>query len=67
MPDGQTLRQVFQTAGLDLDHLTIDAFSVLADYSSYQRFDNFNDKFSPFRMAQMRILFLKTDNHINGR
>ena len=67
MPNGQTLQQVFQTAGLDLDHLTIDAFSVLADYSSYQRFDNFNDKFSPFRMAQMRQIFLKTDNHINGR
>ena len=67
MPNGQTLQQVFQTAGLDLDHLTIDAFSVLADYSSYQRFDNFNDKFSPFRMAQMRQIFLKTDNHIDGR
>ena len=67
MTNGQTLQEVFHTAGLDLDHLTIDAFSVLADYSSYQRFDNFNDKFSPFRMAQMRQIFLKTDNHINGR
>lgn len=28
--------------GLDKDHLTIDAFNVLADYSVYQRFDNFN-------------------------
>jgi len=57
--DGQTLSEVFKDAGLDSDHLTIDAFSVLADYSVYQRFDNFNSKYSPFRMAQMRKIFLK--------
>jgi len=67
MEDGQTLAEVFRRAGLDSDHLTIDAFSVLADYSTYQRFDNFNDKYSPFRLAQMRKIFLKTDNHIDGR
>jgi len=63
----QTLREVFRGAGLDSDHLTIDAFNVLADYSVYQRFDNFNGKYSPFRMGQMRKIFLKTDNHIDGR
>jgi len=67
MEDGQTLRDVFKVAGLDSDHLTIDAFSVLADYSVYQRFDNFNSKYSPFRMGKMRKIFLKTDNHIDGR
>ena len=67
MEDGQTLKEVFEAAGLDKDHLTIDAFNVLADYSVYQRFDNFNSKYSPFRMAQMRKIFLKTDNHIDGR
>jgi len=65
--DGKTLSQVFQEAGLDEDHLTIDAFSVLADYSVYQRFDNFNAKYSPFRMADMRRIFLKTSNHMGGR
>lgn len=59
MEDGQTLKEVFQKAGLDSDHLTIDAFNVLADYSVYQRFDNFNSKYSPFRLAQMRKIFLK--------
>jgi hypothetical protein len=39
MEDGQTLAEVFRRAGLDSDHLTIDAFSVLADYSTYQRFE----------------------------
>ena len=40
--DGRTLTEVFKAAGIDKDHLTIDAFNVLADYSVYQRFDNFN-------------------------
>jgi len=65
--DGKTLGQVFKEAGLDKDHLTIDAFNVLADYSVYQRFDNFNAKYSPFRMADMRRIFLKSNNHIEGR
>ena len=65
--DGSTLGEVFEKAGLDSDHLTIDAFNVLADYSVYQRFDNFNSKYSPFRMAQMRKIFLKVENHIEGR
>ena len=67
LKDGKTLKEVFQNAGLDKDHLTIDAFDVLADYSVYQRFDNFNSKYSPFRLADMRRIFLKTTNHIEGR
>lgn len=65
--DGQTLQQVFESAGIDKDHLTIDAFNVLADYSVYQRFDNFNAKYSPFRMADLRRIFLKTSNNMGGR
>jgi len=65
--DGRTLQQVFHDAGLDTDHLTIDAFNVLADYSVFVRFDQFNHSFSPFRLADMRRMFLKTTNHIDGR
>lgn len=67
MEDGQTLQEVFSSAGLSADHLTIDAFNVLADYSVYQRFDNFNGKYSPFRLAQIRKIFLKVENVIDGR
>jgi AMP deaminase len=62
--DGKTLGQVFEQDGLDKDQLTIDAFNVLADYSVYQRFDNFNAKYSPFRMADMRCILKKTNNHM---
>ena len=65
--DGVTLRQVFKDAGLNAEHLTIDAFNVLADHSVYQRFDRFNSKYSPFKMAHMRKIFLKVDNHLKGR
>ncbi|CAJ1953637.1 unnamed protein product [Cylindrotheca closterium] len=65
--DGKTLKEIFENAGIDRDHLTIDAFNVLADYSVYQRFDNFNAKYSPFRMADLRRIFLKTNNAMGGR
>ena len=42
-------------------------YAVLADYSVYQRFDNFNSKYSPFRLAQLRKIFLKVDNCMDGR
>ena len=67
LENGQTLRQVFLEAGLNCEHLTIDHFNILADYSVYQRFDNFNNKYSPFRLAQMRKIFLKVENITEGR
>jgi hypothetical protein len=67
LKEGITLRQVFQDAGINTEHLTIDAFNVLADHSVYERFDNFNSKYSPFKLAKLRNIFLKVDNHINGR
>lgn len=64
---GDTLKDVFEAAGLSADHMTIDAFNVLADYSVYQRFDNFNSKYSPFRLAEVRKIFLKVENVMHGR
>jgi len=68
-PDGrkQTLGEVFKEAGLNKDNLTVDAFNVLADYSVYQRFDNFNSKYSPFHNGDLRKIFLKSENIMNGR
>jgi len=67
LENGQTLKEVFESAGLSADHMTIDAFNVLADYSVYQRFDNFNSKYSPFRLADVRKIFLKVENILEGR
>lgn len=65
--DGKTLKQVFHEAGVSTDHLNIDSFAVMADHSVYTRFDNFNAKYSPFRLSDMRRIFLKTTNHMEGR
>ena len=67
MENRQTLTEVFEAAGLSAYHMTIDAFNVLADYSVYHRFDNFNSKYSPFRLGEVRRIFLKVDNVIQGK
>lgn len=33
---------------------------------TFQRFDKFNDKYNPVGASELRDLYLKTDNHING-
>lgn len=64
--NGQTLKDLFDSAGLSVSHMTIDAFNILADYSVYQRFDNFNSKYrcvdfrEPFSLYWIfaRLIFL---------
>jgi AMP deaminase len=63
----QTLQAVFEEAKIDPEHFSIDAFNVLADYTLYQRFDRFNERYSPWRLAKMRKIFLKSDNDTGGR
>jgi len=66
--DNKTLREVFVDAGIDHSCISIDAFNVLADHSTYQRFDKFNSKYSPFKLAKMRLIFLKSaGNPLKGR
>ena len=33
---------------------------------TFQRFDKFNDKYNPVGASELRDLYLKTDNYING-
>ena len=33
----------------------------------FHRFDNFNDSYNPFGAKDLRTIFMKTSNHINGR
>ncbi|PRP84100.1 AMP deaminase [Planoprotostelium fungivorum] len=62
----QTLEQVFQKAKLRPSDLTINSLDVYAD-NTFQRFDNFNNKYNPFGFSELRTVFLKTDNFIKGR
>lgn len=61
-----TLGQMFSKAGIT-ENLTIDQLNVQADHTLFERFDNFNNKYNPLGVGDLRSLLLKTDNFMNGR
>lgn len=67
-PDGKevTLIQTIQHLGLEVADFTVDALDVRAD-NTFQRFDNFNDKYSPFGFSELRTIFLKSENQLEGK
>mmetsp|Transcript_29268 Transcript_29268/g.84084 ORF Transcript_29268/g.84084 Transcript_29268/m.84084 type:complete len:752 (+) Transcript_29268:71-2326(+) len=67
------LREVFNSAGVeDSDDVTADRLCCMASigngqHDTFGRFDIFNNKYNPFGDKRLRDIFLKTDNHIEGR
>ena len=47
--------------------INVDRLEVMADFQTFQRFDKFNSKYSPFKSQALRRVFLKTDNFLQGR
>ncbi|KAM9765761.1 AMP deaminase 3 isoform 1-T1 [Menidia menidia] len=66
--DGQkmTLQQVFHNLNMDPYDLTVDSLDVHAGRQTFHRFDKFNSKYNPVGANELREIFLKTDNYING-
>ncbi|XP_072236714.1 LOW QUALITY PROTEIN: AMP deaminase 3 [Leuresthes tenuis] len=66
--DGQkmTLEQVFHSLNMDPYDLTVDSLDVHAGRHTFHRFDKFNSKYNPVGASELREIFLKTDNYING-
>ncbi|KAJ1957165.1 AMP deaminase [Linderina pennispora] len=66
--DGQalTLKQVFESLNLTADDLSIDTLDMHAHKGAFHRFDKFNSSFNPVGQPQLREIFMKTDNFING-
>ncbi|XP_078381801.1 AMP deaminase 2-like isoform X2 [Oculina patagonica] len=62
-----TLREVFAMLNLTPYDLSVDRLDVHADRNTFHRFDKFNTKYNPIGDSKLREIFLKTDNHINGR
>lgn len=62
-----TLAQIFEELNLTPHELSIDALDMHAHMDTFQRFDRFNNKYNPLGAAELRTVFLKTDNHIKGR
>ncbi|KAG0577068.1 hypothetical protein KC19_5G128400 [Ceratodon purpureus] len=62
-----TLKQVFESLDLTGYDLNVDLLDVHADKNTFHRFDKFNLKYNPFGQSRLREIFLKQDNHIEGK
>lgn len=62
-----TLREVFESLDLTGYDLNVDLLDVHADKNTFHRFDKFNLKYNPCGQSRLREIFLKQDNHIQGR
>ncbi|XP_069549536.1 AMP deaminase 3 [Brachyistius frenatus] len=61
-----TLQQVFCNLSMDPYDLTVDSLDVHAGRQTFHRFDQFNSKYNPVGASELRDIFLKGDNLING-
>ncbi|KAI0873972.1 hypothetical protein GGS24DRAFT_461374 [Hypoxylon argillaceum] len=62
-----TLKEVFESINLTAYDLSIDTLDMHAHTDSFHRFDKFNLKYNPIGESRLRTIFLKSDNHIQGR
>eukprot|EP00054_Salpingoeca_dolichothecata_P024789 m.170116 g.170116 ORF g.170116 m.170116 type:complete len:706 (+) comp25139_c0_seq1:109-2226(+) len=61
-----TLKEVLDQLQSDPTKLNVDQMETTAEAGTFQRFDVFNRRFSPFNNPDIRTIFLKSDNYING-
>uniref|UniRef100_A0A671LWG6 AMP deaminase n=1 Tax=Sinocyclocheilus anshuiensis TaxID=1608454 RepID=A0A671LWG6_9TELE len=61
-----TLKQVFDNLKMDPYDLTVDSLDVHAGRQTFHRFDKFNSKYNPVGASELREIYLKSDNYING-
>ncbi|XP_051580817.1 AMP deaminase 3-like isoform X2 [Myxocyprinus asiaticus] len=61
-----TLKQVFEDLKIDPYDLTVDSLDVHAGRQTFHRFDKFNSKYNPTGASELREIYLKSDNYING-
>ncbi|XP_048856016.1 AMP deaminase 3-like isoform X1 [Brienomyrus brachyistius] len=61
-----TLKEVFDNLNMDPYDLTVDSLDVHAGRQTFHRFDKFNSKYNPVGASELREIYLKTDNHIQG-
>ncbi|KAG5838840.1 hypothetical protein ANANG_G00227890 [Anguilla anguilla] len=61
-----TMKELFEKLKLHPYDLTVDSLDVHAGRQTFQRFDKFNAKYNPVGASELRDLYMKTENHING-
>eukprot|EP01094_Clydonella_sp_ATCC50884_P001547 TRINITY_DN11159_c0_g1_i1.p1 TRINITY_DN11159_c0_g1~~TRINITY_DN11159_c0_g1_i1.p1 ORF type:complete len:1275 (+),score=439.06 TRINITY_DN11159_c0_g1_i1:252-4076(+) len=63
--EDMTLSQVFESLHVEVDSFTVNHLDTRAD-NTFNRFDNFNAKYNPFGRSELRSIFLKSSNDIDG-
>ncbi|XP_068452691.1 AMP deaminase 3b [Clinocottus analis] len=61
-----TLKEVFHNLAMDPYDLTVDSLDVHAGRQTFHRFDKFNSKYNPVGANELREIYLKSDNYIEG-
>uniref|UniRef100_A0A914GU46 AMP deaminase n=1 Tax=Globodera rostochiensis TaxID=31243 RepID=A0A914GU46_GLORO len=62
-----TMSQLFQQMDIRPYDLSVDMLDVHADRHTFHRFDKFNTKYNPLGQNELREIFIKTDNYVNGK
>uniref|UniRef100_A0A6U0MEL2 AMP deaminase n=1 Tax=Prasinoderma coloniale TaxID=156133 RepID=A0A6U0MEL2_9VIRI len=63
----RTLAEVFELLNLTGYDLNVDTLDMHADKHTFHRFDKFNLKYNPCGQSQLREIFIKQDNLLEGR
>ncbi|KAM5137838.1 AMP deaminase 3 isoform 1-T1 [Mantella aurantiaca] len=61
-----TLKELFESLHMDPYDLTVDSLDVHAGRQTFHRFDKFNAKYNPVGASELRDLYLKTENYLQG-
>ncbi|KAL3087548.1 hypothetical protein niasHT_024941 [Heterodera trifolii] len=62
-----TMEELFGKMGIRPYDLSVDMLDVKADKDTFHRFDRFNTKYNPIGRNELREIFIKTDNYVNGQ
>ncbi|KAL7717499.1 AMP deaminase [Entamoeba marina] len=65
--NNETLTDVIQRVGVDVNCLTLNSTAVGSNAEFFNRFDNFNKSYEIGGTKELRRIFLKTDNDLDGQ
>uniref|UniRef100_A0A914HTW4 AMP deaminase 2 n=1 Tax=Globodera rostochiensis TaxID=31243 RepID=A0A914HTW4_GLORO len=62
-----TMTELMREKNICSKDLSVDMLDVRADKHTFQRFDKFNTKYNPLGQNELREIFIKTDNYVDGK
>uniref|UniRef100_A0A0N4ZU19 AMP deaminase n=1 Tax=Parastrongyloides trichosuri TaxID=131310 RepID=A0A0N4ZU19_PARTI len=62
-----TLGELFKRLKLDPYDLNVDMMDCHADKNTFHRFDTFNTKYNPLGVSDLKQIFMKYNNYVEGK